>query len=88
MYLLARLESNIFEAAHELMKCPQMPRAVSSQSYIKSYRSNTIIYAHREYTNSGFSLSVKSSHSWFSSFTYSGCALSTAFLAFCRLQYQ
>jgi hypothetical protein len=35
--LLTGLESNIFEAAHELLKCPQMPRSIhSNHVYIQS----------------------------------------------------
>lgn len=40
---------------------------------------------HKLYTNSGFSRSVRSSHSWFSSFKYPGLALIAAFFEFCFL---
>lgn len=38
--------------------------------------------AYSVYTNSGFSRSVKSNHSWFSSFMYPGLALNAAFFLF------
>ena len=38
--------------------------------------------AYNVYTNSGFSRSVKSNHSWFSNFIYPGLALNAAFFLF------
>ena len=38
--------------------------------------------AYNVYTNSGFSRSVRSNHSWFSNFMYPGLALNAAFFLF------
>ena len=94
-----RIHSNYF--AHKTPLTHQsLPMDNNSfQSYTHSISLNLITYANPSttlipptpqsvYTNSGFSRSVRSNHSWFSNFTYSGSARSRAFLAFCRLQYQ
>ena len=53
----------------------------------RSHSQFVLIGAYNVYTNSGFSLSVKSNHSWFSSFMYPGLALNAAFFLFWRRQY-